>query len=311
MNIILHQTIFALGASYLLALLFARLFSRWHIPKVSAYLLAGLVIGPSFAKIFGLPSIFNPHLLEQLGILSEIGLALIMVSIGSQFKSSSLRRWGKGLYQHSMIEIFLTAILVGMTTVLINFFFVRQVIPLQHGLLGTSLLLGLFLGIISMATAPAATLLVIREYESEGPITELVLALVGLNNLLTIIFYNIAAHFTFHPDAAIATLFFKLFIPPAIGIGVGLIASTWAQRMESKRDLQLLMFGSALVTMGLSRFFGLDIFLSSMALGVFIANASPKSIMVRSVSSASTFPLGHAHRRQNIVLQVWLDEHGR
>ncbi|MBD3373920.1 CBS domain-containing protein [candidate division KSB1 bacterium] len=291
MNSIQIHTLFSLGIAYILALLCARILVRWHIPKVTAYLLVGLFLGPSFGHIFQIPSLFSSQDLVNLGIFSQVALALIMLAIGSQFKGEALQRWRQSLVLHAGTETFLTLVLVAVATFTVNFYVYGQVLQNTNNLLTSSVYIALFVGIISMATAPAATLLVIREYESEGQITELVLALVGLNNLITILAFNVAAHFILQPAVSVLALFYKLFAPLLMGLVLGFIVSAWGQKINSKTEHQMLLIGSVLIAVGLCKWLHLDIFLSNFALGMTITNASPKSDQLLKSLKGFDYPL--------------------
>ncbi|NIA30136.1 MAG: hypothetical protein GWP06_09525, partial [Actinobacteria bacterium] len=91
----LGYALFALGVAYLASLFIGRVVSKFHLPKVTGYLIVGLLLGPSFAKIFHFPALINKTTVDQVRVLSDIALALIMFTIGTQFKAESFRRWGK------------------------------------------------------------------------------------------------------------------------------------------------------------------------------------------------------------------------
>jgi len=155
----LGNALFAIGVSYLVALLVGRYASRFHLPKVTGYLLVGLLAGPSLADILGYTGLIEWKTLESINILSEVALALIMVIIGSQFKLKTLRRWGKRLLLLSAAEVGITFFLVASAIFLVNLLVLKTVLMADLGVFGSSLNIALFTGIISVATAPAATLL--------------------------------------------------------------------------------------------------------------------------------------------------------
>ena len=107
-----------------------------------------------------------------------------MLAIGMHFQGEHLRRWRHRIATLSLCEIGITFTAVATATATAHFFFgdVEQIAPLR---------VGLFLGIISIATAPAATLRVIREYNSAGPITDVVRTLIGINNLVCVLLFNV------------------------------------------------------------------------------------------------------------------------
>ena len=213
------------------SLLGGRLATMCRLPRVTGYLLIGLLMGPSFARLVGLPELVTTTVLTEMRVLADVALVLILVNIGGQFKAETLRRWGRRIAIFSIAEIGMTFFSVALLCGLINQFVVQMVLYDQE-LWQTSVYFGTFLGIIAIATAPAATLMVIREYEADGPTTSAVLSLVGLNNLFAIFAFGIATHFLLKPADNINQLLFSLFVPLIIGGTIGFLISIWAERLE-------------------------------------------------------------------------------
>ena len=287
----LGYPLFALGLAYLAALFIGRVVSKFHLPKVTGYLLVGLLLGPSFAKIFHFSALINEATADQVRVLSDIALALIMFTMGTQFKTESFRRWGKKVVLISAAEILATFLFVSIAIFLFSAFVVRKSIDPSLGVWGSALYFAVFIGIIAFATAPAATLLVIREYESDGPVTELVLALVGQNNLASIFAFNIATFFLIHAEGSLASFFVVLFGPIAIGIFTGFVISAWAQLLEKNVEIQLLLLGGIIANVGLAGLFHLDIFLICFFTGIVVTNASPKVTSVLDALRSIDYPL--------------------
>ncbi len=161
----------SLGIAYWFALGAGRLSAAFGLPRVTAYLLVGVAAGPSLGRL-GLPALLSSAQLQHLVPLHDVILGLIVFSIGGSFSFGTIRRLGLRRFTISVVEIGLTAILV-MTGV---------------ALMGMSLLAAGFLALMSITTAPAATQMVMREYQSEGQLTDTILPLIGANNLVAIIF---------------------------------------------------------------------------------------------------------------------------
>lgn len=265
----------ALSFVLLGSLVGGRLASACHIPRVTGYLLTGLLIGPSFAHLVGLPVLLTPETILELRPLSEMALALILMHIGGLFEIRHLDRWRHRLLLFSGSEILLTFLLVAGAVLLVNLLALQKVIPGQS-LWQTSLGFALFLGIIAVATAPAATLMVIREYESEGPVTSLVLTLVGLNNLVSVLGFAIFAHFLIFPDEGLAVLIVKMGAPILIGGALGFAMSVWAQRLELPSENKILMLGGIAANVAICRTLQLDPLLASLILGMVLSNSCPR-----------------------------------
>ncbi|WP_298036769.1 CBS domain-containing protein [uncultured Desulfuromonas sp.] len=257
------------------ALAGGRLAVACRIPRVTGYLLVGLFCGPSFTGLVGLPPLLTTEALHGLNLLYDLALALILLNIGGLFKLEHLRRWGNRITLFSFSEIGLTFALVSGSTFLLNLFLVQKTVG-EMDLFQTSLAFALFLGIISIATAPAATLMVIREYEAEGPVTGTVLTLVGFNNLVSALGFAVIAHFLIRPEETLGLLLLHMAGPIVLGAVLGFGLSIWGQRLELPSEHKILLIGGVASTVGLCRVLHLDPMLASMALGIALANASPR-----------------------------------
>ncbi|MDX2478825.1 MAG: cation:proton antiporter, partial [Desulfuromusa sp.] len=245
------------------------------IPRVTGYLLAGLFAGPSFANIFHLPQLVSPFALGELRIISDIALALILMNIGGQLRTDNLRRWKHRIYLFSIGEAFTTGLLVGLSVFTVNYFIVQSTVSALT-LLQTSTLYAVFTGIIGIATAPAATLMVIREYEADGPVTNVLLTLVGLNNLISALAFAIAAQLLIATDGSIFTLCYQISMPLILGGTFGFSVSVWAQRLELSSEHKILLLGSVTTAVAVSRALQVEPLLTCMALGMVAANSSPR-----------------------------------
>ncbi|MEJ2519388.1 MAG: cation:proton antiporter [Desulfuromonadales bacterium] len=257
----------ALAAVFLGALVGGRLASVCRIPRVTGYLLTGLLIGPSFAHMTGVPVLLPPEILLEMRPLSDIALALILMHIGGLFEIRYLDRWRHRILLFSGSEIVLTFVLVAGTVMLVNLTLLQKVLP-GMTLGQTSLVFGLFLGIIAVATAPAATLMVIREYQADGPVTSVVLTLVGFNNLVSVLGFAILAHYVIYPGESLAVLVVRMGGPIIVGAALGFAMSVWAQRLELPSENKILMLGGITVNVAVCRALQIDPLLASLILGM-------------------------------------------
>jgi Kef-type K+ transport system membrane component KefB/predicted transcriptional regulator len=265
----------AIAFIFLGALVGGRLASACHIPRVTGYLLTGLLIGPSFAHMTGLPILLPPNILLELRPLSEIALALILMHIGGLFEISHLDRWRHRILLFSGSEILLTFVMVAVSVLIVNLTVLQKVLP-GLTLWQTSLAFSLFLGIIAVATAPAATLMVIREYEADGPVTGVVLTLVGFNNLVSVLGFAVLAHVFIFPGENIGVLIMRMAGPVLVGALLGFAMSVWAQRVELPSENKVLMLGGIAINVAICRLFNFDPLLSSLILGMTLANSCPR-----------------------------------
>ncbi len=284
------QILSALAIILLAALIGGRFASLCRIPRVTGYLLAGLLIGPSFAHLFHLPQLVSRAALNELRLFSDIALALILMNIGAQLRTENLRRWKQRIIIFSLTEAILTGVLVGAAIYLVNQFVVLQTIS-GYNLQKSSLLFAIFTGTISIATAPAATLMVVREYEAEGPITKLVLTLVSMNNLISVFAFSIAAQLLVSPSGGIGSILYQLCVPLLLGSFFGVIMSLWPQRMELPSEHKILLLGGVTAVAVISRVLGLEPLLSCLALGMILADSSPRWTRMVKALSEIDYPL--------------------
>ena len=163
--------IFSVGVILLVALAAGHLVQYVRLPEVTGYLFVGVVIGPSAADII------TRENLEALELLSEVALGLILFSIGTIVDVRTFRRIGRMVASVTAAEAFGACVLVAGVMLL----------------LGAPLAVALLLGVVAMETAPATTLMVVREYDARGPLTDTLLALLAFNNVLVLITFSVVA----------------------------------------------------------------------------------------------------------------------
>lgn len=177
--------LFCISLTIFAGLMMTRLANRFHLPAVTAYLIAGILIGPYCLGQLGIEGLgFTTHeSVTSLALISEVALGFIAFAIGNEFRLSQLKKIGK---QATVVAIFqaLTA------TVLVDI-----------ALFGVHLLLGeekfplsavLILGAIATATAPAATMMVVNEYKAKGPLVDILLPVVALDDAVGLVVFAVS-----------------------------------------------------------------------------------------------------------------------
>lgn len=265
----------SLGIIFFVALGAGRIAARFQIPRVTGYLLAGLVVGPSIADIIGVPPVVTLSQLQSLEPLNELILGLIVLVIGGNFKISKIRKIGPTLFQISAAEILLTALIVFGTT-----WFVTQ-----------SAVISIFLAIMAITTAPAATQMVVREYESDGPLTDLAMTLIGLNNLAAIIVFIIFAHFSLTPDEPLQEMFRQIGLPLVIGCAGGGIMALMDQRLVQKKERQIMCIAIVSATVGLCIWLDISSMFAALVSGAILVNSSPHERRVIAELAEMDYPL--------------------
>ena len=269
------QIFTALAVILVSALIGGRLATLCRIPRVTGYLLAGLITGPSFTHLCHLPSLVTHHALNELRLISDVALALILMNIGSQLRTENLRRWKQRIAFFSLSEALGTGLFVSVSVFVVNELIVQHAIT-GLTLFSSSLLFALFTGTISIATAPAATLMVVREYEAEGPVTSAILTLVSLNNLISVFLFSIAVQLLVAPGGCLSSILYQLVVPMILGGLAGLLMSFIAQSLELPSEHKILLLGGVTSVAVISRHLGLEPLLSCLVLGIVLADSSPR-----------------------------------
>ena len=178
------STLLSVSLALLAGLLMTRLFKPLKLPSVTAYLIAGVLIGPYCIGALGFNGVgFNSHeSVEALSLISEVALGFIAFSIGNEFRLEDLKKTGK------------QAFTIGIFQALVATLFVDLALFVVHLIMPDKLTLPqvLTLGAIATATAPAATLMVVRQYKASGPLTKLLLPIVALDDAVGLIVFAVS-----------------------------------------------------------------------------------------------------------------------
>ena len=174
----------SVSIAVLAGLLMTRAFKPFKLPSVTAYLIAGVLIGPYFLgslHINGLGFV-SEEAVSKLSLVSEVSLAFIAFSIGSEFRLEELKKTGRqafviGIFQALVATLFVDLALFGVHLIMPDKLSVAQLITL---------------GAIATATAPAATLMVVRQYKANGPLTKLLLPIVALDDAVGLIVFAVS-----------------------------------------------------------------------------------------------------------------------
>ena len=174
----------SLSVAIFAGLMMTRIMSIWKLPDVTAYLVAGVLIGPSLIGALGIPGIgfASYEELEGLSLISDVALGFIAFSIGNEFRLSQLRETGKQATVIGILQAVFTTLLVDAALVIFHFI-APEVLSLPAAIT---------LGAIAAATAPAATLMVVRQYKAKGPVTDLLLPIVALDDAVGLVLFAVS-----------------------------------------------------------------------------------------------------------------------
>jgi Kef-type K+ transport system membrane component KefB len=231
----------------------------FKLPNVSGYLVAGLLIGPSLLKFV------SPDDVGKFGIISEFALAIIAFSIGSEFVFSEIKKMGKKIMIITLTEV------VGAVVIVFSvmFFIFNQ--PFAFSIVIASM---------SAATAPAATLLVMRQYRAHGPLTKTILPVVALDDVYGIVIFGISISLAVMSVSNIQYSAWQMISKPLVevggsillGIGLGLALTVVYRLSKTNSDNQVLALGAIGVATGLSSLLGLSPLLTNILMGVMVVN---------------------------------------
>ncbi|MBN1351549.1 cation:proton antiporter [candidate division KSB1 bacterium] len=237
---------------------------RIKAPQVVGYILIGVLLGSSGFNLVKL------HDVEGMDVIVSFTLGLIGFGIGRELKVSQLRSLGKSILSIVVFEAFGAFLLVAIGVTILT----------------KSIATGLIFGALASATAPAATVDVLYEYKSKGPLTTTLLAVVGIDDAVALILYGFASSVAksfLSETAAISAL--DIILKPLMEIGgsiaLGLVFGAAYAFLVKKQNnpIKILSITISIVLLlcGLSKMLGLSLILSNMTMGILIANIAPVS----------------------------------
>ena len=180
---LLLETALALFAGLMMTRAFKYL--KLNFPDVTAFLIAGVLVGPFVLGRLGIRGIGFGTMeeLEHVRVLSNAALGFIAFDIGNEFRLASLRKTGKAATVIGIFQAVLATLLVDAALIVLHFILGPEVLPLP---------VAITLGAIASATAPAATLMVVRQYKAKGPVTELLLPIVALDDAVGLVVFSVS-----------------------------------------------------------------------------------------------------------------------
>lgn len=278
------QSLLLIAVALFAGLLLTRLFVRFHLPDVTAYLVAGVLIGPCVIGRLGIPCLgFNTfEQVDSLSVISDVALGFIAFAIGHEFQLSAIKKTGKQAVVIGIIQACFATLFVDIALISLHF--------LMPDLL--SLPVAITLGAIAAATAPAATLMVVRQYKAKGPVTDVLLPVVALDDAVGLVIFAVSfgvAQAIVNGETNIAALIMEPLMEVVLSLlfgGVVGLILTWLERyFHSHRNRNALIVGSVVLTVAVSQLkipagpftFGFSSLLVCMMLGTVFCNMCPLS----------------------------------
>lgn len=250
-----------------------RIFQKLKIPQVVGYIVTGIILGVSGLMILGKQTI------EALNPVSTLSLSLIGFLVGAELKIDVIKKYGKQFVGILLGESITPFFVVGILTATATYLFTKDI--------KTAFSIGLILGAICAATAPAATTDVLKEYRTKGPLTTTILGIVAMDDAVALILYAIASTIAsplltgktvaFLPQLGLIA--YDIFGSIVLGLAFGWLLNFLIKGLMDNEG-RVLGFSLAvlLLSSGICGLLGLDHILSAMSVGFFMANfAKPKT----------------------------------
>jgi len=273
MNILFYISVILLAGMAV-----AKILGYFKFPNVTGYLIAGIIIGPSISGLI------SSEVIDSLRILSDVALGFIAYSIGSQINIKEMRKTGSGIIVLTFMEALTAMVMVTLVCVFV---------------FGRDLPFSLMLGAISCATAPAATLMVIRQYKASGPLVDVLLPVVALDDVVGIMAFGVASTVAkailnnAKPDV------FSMFLKPLweiiaalmLGAAIGILFIYISKKIKTEGNYLNLVIAIVFLGVALASKFGLSGLLTLMATGSVISTFLPTAQMPFTVIEPITTPI--------------------
>ena len=232
-------------------LLMSRLAKKVSLPAVTAYLVAGLILGPFCIGRLGVAGLGFPSLegIEAFSLVTQAALGFIAFTIGNEFRLSQLKSMGKQAIVIGILQAVITTVVVDIALVILHF--------IKPDLI--SIPVAITLGAIAAATAPAATLMVVRQYKADGPLTKLLLLVVAIDDAVGLVLFSASfgiAKAMEQGSASIASIVLEPIIEIVLSLILGAVMGfllNWLERFFHSRSKRLsISVAFVLLTVGLS-----------------------------------------------------------
>ncbi len=268
-----------LGILFICGFFGGKLASRLKFPRVTGYILAGMLLSPSVTGI--LPAELVE---ERFAIVTDMALAIIAFSIGGSLNLAKLKVLGKSILWINVTEA-LGAFLLTFLAVAGLSPLILGVAPSPDALRGIVLPLALIIGAVSAATAPAAVLAVVHECRARGPLTTTLLGVVALDDGMAVILYTFAitlvGALTQVKEVAVLRMIGEpsLILLGSVLLGglVGLALTAVAPWVKSRESLLVVILGGLLLCTGIALHAGLSPLLADMLVGLVVINRARQS----------------------------------
>ncbi len=247
------ETLLAISVALSAGLFMSRVVKPFKLPAVTGYLVAGILIGPYCLGLLGIKGLgfTSTEEVAAMSIINDVALGFIAFAIGDEFRLSQLKKTGKqatiiGIFQAVVTTVLVDAVLIGL-----HFILGPEKLPLSTAIV---------LGAIASATAPAATLMVVRQYKAKGKLTSLLLPIVALDDAVGLIIFAVSLGFakTLHNgDLSLTSVIIdplvEIFLSLIVGAVIGYVLSFCEKFFRSNTKRQALVVTAIFLAVALSK----------------------------------------------------------
>ena len=240
-----------LASALIGGLMLSRLTKLLNLPAVTAYLVAGLLLGPFALGRLNIPGLGFQTLeqVELMGIVTQTALGFIAFTIGNEFRLSQLKAMGSSAIIIGILQAVITTIVVDIVLIALHLCFPEII----------SISCTITLGAIASATAPAATLMVVRQYKADGPLTRLLMLVVAIDDAVGLLLFSVSfgiATALAHGQVSVLAVVVEPILEIALSLGLGSLMGwllNWVEQFFHSRSKRMtISVAFVLLTVGLS-----------------------------------------------------------
>ena len=246
------EALLSLSIALLSGLLLSRLAKLLKLPAVTAYLVAGILVGPYVLGQLGVKGIgfISMESVHSMSLICDVALGFIAFSIGNEFRLSQLKKIGKQATIVGILQAVITTLVVDAALIGLHFIIPNNQFPISAAIV---------LGAIASATAPAATLMVVKQYKAKGPVTDILLPVVALDDAVGLVIFAISFGVAKALNSGVVDgisvavePLLEVILSLALGVAMGVIFTFCERFFHSRSKRMSISIGFVILTIALS-----------------------------------------------------------
>ena len=260
----------------LFALIGGNICMKARLPSVTGFIVVGLILGPSFTNMI------NSEIVESMSFVNELAMGILAISLGAELHWATLKRYSKDLPPLVTGEIVLTVFMVSILSYLF----------------GLSVQISIILGVLAITVSPSGIVPVIQEYGGKGPLTQNLLAMVAIDNLIGIMLFGIIlalfegfALGATNGSGLVLTVVAELFGALAVGVASGYVIVHFLKKKVGNNQFLVILLGMILLNVGIANQFRLSAMLVNIVSGIVITNLRNRSMTLSATIDRVQLPI--------------------